>query len=279
MKNKLFWLILVLGVIAIIFSFVKKPTQENIDFKPLEVNVGDEFTYLSYDNKMYVLNYMIKDVTGDGTNDMVMVIGEKEKVEDLMAKNMDIVVYEPNEKQFYNMNLKNANGEMPKIESYDVTGDGILDIILCANDGSGCIIVRIASNRNGEWKEILKAKDNKGIAFQGQFQDGFKANVTCNPYVKEMSLDVCDKKENYITNGFYDESGRLLQSDSKITTTPFVQLDFVQLEGCFGIQTMQRIIGFNQDDILDEITVIWKYENGKWVAKEAKGNLVGNLLY
>lgn len=279
MKNKLFWLIIILGVIAIIFSLVKGPTNEGTDFKPLEIDAGDEFTYIDYDNKMYVLNYMMKDVTGDGTNDMILVIGEKENVDDLMAHNMDLVIYEPNEERFYNLRLKNMEGTMPKLEAYDLTGDGILDVILSANNEDGSLNVRVVTFENGDFKEIMKAKDNKGIIFAGQFADGFKGNIKNNKYNKEVMLDLTDRKENYVTNGFYDESGRLLKTDGKIKTTNFVSLEFVQLDGYYGIQTMQRIIGFNNEDLLDEIIVIWKYENGKWVVKEAKGNMIGNILY
>lgn len=279
MKNKLFWLILILAICAIIFSLVKGPTEESVEFKPLEINVGDEFSYIDYDNKMYVLNYMMKDVTGDDTKDMVMIIGEKEKVDDLMANHMDLVIYEPNEQKFYQLNLKNMNGEMPKIETYELTGDEILDIILSANDTNGNINVRVASYNNGDFKEILKAKDNKGVVFNGQFLDGFKANIKCSKFSKEATMDLKDRKENYISNGFYDESGRLLKKDNKIMTSNFVKIEFVQLDGYYGIQTTQRIIGFNNEDLLDEITVIWKYENGKWIAKEAKGINIGNILY
>ena len=279
MKNKLFWLILILGVFAIIFSLVKGPTDEKIYFKPLEINVGDEFNYIDYSNKMYVLNYMMKDVTGDGTNDMILVIGEKENVDDLIAKNMDIVIYEPGDEKFYNLKLKNMEGNMPKLESYELTGDDILDVILYANNDDGSLNVRIATYENGEFKEIMKAKDNKGIEFLGQFEDGFKGHIKNNKYNKELQLDLSSRKENYVTNCFYDESGRLLKTDAKITTTNFVSLEFVQLDGCYGIQTVQRIVGFNNEDLLDEIITIWKFENGKWSAKESKGNMIGNILY
>ena len=53
----------------------------------------------------------------------------------------------------------------------------------------------------------------------------------------------------------------------------------MQLNEYYGIQTVQKIVGFNNDDLLDEITSVWKYENGKWNVKEAKGSVVGNLLY
>ncbi|MBQ9315040.1 MAG: hypothetical protein IJ220_08660 [Clostridia bacterium] len=279
MKNKLFWLILVLAICAIIFSLLKEPTKDNIDFKPLELNVGDEFTNIDYDNKMYVLNYIVKDVTGDGTNDMIIVVGEKEKVDDLLANNMDLVIYEPNEGSFYNLKLKKMNGEMPKLETYELTGDDVLDVVLTANDINGNLNIRIASMDHGDFKEILKAKDNRGIVFSGQFVDGFKTNVKNNKYAKEAIIDLSDRKENYITSGFYDESGRLLKIDSKITTSNFVKLEYVQLDGYYGLQTTQRILGFNNEDVLDEITVIWKYEKGKWVVKEAKGNNIGNILY
>lgn len=278
MKNKLFWLILILVVIAIIFSLVKEPTEESSDFKPLELNVGDEFTYLDYKDK-YVLNYMMKDVTGDGTNDMIIVIGEKEKVDDLMANQMDIVVYEPITEIFHPLKLKNMSGEMPKLETCELTGDGILDVILSASDGNGNINVRVASLINGEWKEILKAKDNRGIVFTGEMMDGFKASLNCAKYSKNLEIDLKDRKENYVSNGFFDESGRLLKTDSKIITSSFVSIEYVELDGYYGIQTVQRILGFNEEDLLDEITTIWKYEDGKWVAKEAKGNVVGNILY
>ena len=279
MKNKLFWLILILTVCAIIFSFVKEPANKSVEFKALELNVGDEFSYIEYNHKMYVLNYMMKDVTGDEIKDMIIVIGEKEKVDDLTANNIDLVIYEPNEKKFYQSKLKNMNGKMPKIDTYELTGDDILEIILTVNDEIGNMNVRIVSYYNGELKEILKTKDNRGIVFNGQFLDGFKASIKCNRFSKEAKLDLKNRKENYVTNGFYDESGRLLKNDAKITTSNFTRMELVQLDGYYGLQTTQRMIGFNSEDLLDEITVIWKYENGKWTIKEAKGNHIGNILY
>ena len=118
-----------------------------------------------------------------------------------------------------------------------------------------------------------------GIVFTGNFIDGFKAYLKCSKFNKEVNMDLSDRKENYITSGFFDDAGRLLKSGAKITTTSFNNVEFVQLDGYYGLQTIQKIIGFNNDDLLDEIIVIWKYENGKWNVKEAKGNIVGNLLY
>lgn len=279
MKSKLFWLILALGLIAMIFSTVNNKNTENGEFKPLEINVGDVFSYIDYDNTMYVLNYMMEDVTGDGKKDMIIVVGEKSSIEDINASNMDIVVFEPTSEMFFNLKLKKLNGEMPRLQTSELNGDGVQDIILTVDNENGNIMMRIASWQNSEFKEIFKAKDNKGIVFNGEFMDGFKVYLKCSQYNKELNVDLQDRKENYVTKGFFDESGRLLKSGVKVTTSGFCSIEFVQLDGYFGIQTVQRIIGFDSDDLLDELTVIWKYENGKWNVKEAKGNVVGNLLY
>ena len=280
MKGKLAWIVIVFIIIAIIFSIVdnNKDTVTK-EFKPLEINVGDEFTYIDYENTMYVLNYSMEDVTGDNTKDMIIMIGEKESIESTNAKNIDVVIYEPNENKFYNLKLKKYDGNTPRIDLYDLTGDNILDIVLSVNDDKNNILIRIVSIQNNEFKEIFKERDNKGIVFSGNFIDGFKAYLKCSKYNKEINLDLQDRKQNYITNLFFDEAGRLLRTDVKISTTSFCKIEFVQLDGYYGLQTSQRIVGFDSDDLLDEINVIWKYENGKWNVKEAKGNVVGNLLY
>lgn len=278
MNGKLFWLIIALIIIAVIFSVVGNNGESAEDFKPLELEVGDVFTYIDYSDTMYVLNYAMVDVTGDEVKDMIIMVGEKESVDAVSAMNIDVVIYDPSEEKFYNLNLKKYNGESPRIETYDMTGNGILDIILTVNTYNGAE-VRIVSMQNMEFKEIFKAKDNKGITFTGNFLDGFKAYVKSAKYGKEVNLNVEDRKVNYVSKGYYDESGRLLKENVKISTSGFSSVEIVQLDGYFGLQTTQRILGFDEDDLLEEIVSIWKYEDGKWKLKEAKGNKIGNLLY
>lgn len=279
MRSKFFWLVLVLCIIAFIFSFVSKNTNDTTDFKPLEINIGDEFSYVDYGSKMYVLNYLMDDVNGDGTKDMVIAIGEKEALEGTFSKNMQLVLYEPNTETFYSTKLKKFDGELPKIMLYELDGNPNKEIVLLANNESGNIIMRILTWQDEKLEEVFKARDNKGVIVTGNFVDGFKVYLKCNKYKKEVNLDLVDRKENYVAYGFFDESGRILKDDVKVTTSGFTSVDFVELDGFYGIQTKQRIVGFNDDDLLDEIVVIWKYENGKWTVKEAKGSKIGNLLY
>lgn len=279
MKSKFFWLVLALCIIAFIFSFVSKNTNEADEFKPLEVDIGDKFSYVDYGNDMYVLNYLMEDVDGDGTKDMIIAIGEKETLEDTFSQNMQIVLYEPNTETFYSTKLKKFDGELPKIMLYELDGNSNKEIVLLANNESGNIVMRIVTWQGEKLEEIFKARDNKGVIVAGNFVDGFKVYLKCNKYKKEINLDLVDRKENYVAYGFFDESGRILKDDAKVTTSGFTSVDFVQLDGFYGVQTKQKIVGFNDDDLLDEVVAIWKYENGKWAVKEAKGSKIGNLLY
>ena len=86
--------------------------------------------------------------------------------------------------------------------------------------------------------------------------------------------------KSLIENGVFDNSGKYLISDnSKIKTSGFVEFEFVQLTGSMGLKTKQRIITNDIKNIIDEISIIWKYEDGKWQIKEAIGLKLGNLLY
>ena len=89
--------------------------KEKEEFKPLELNVGDIFTGIEYSNTMYVINYMIGDVTGDNEKDMIIAIGEKETVDSLFATKVDIVLYDASSKTFKKSGIKNFNGQNPKI--------------------------------------------------------------------------------------------------------------------------------------------------------------------
>lgn len=275
MKLKfVFVLIILLALIAIFNNVSTKEMKEN--FKPLELEIGDEFTGGDYDSGLVVINYAVGDVTGDGKNDMIIIIGKKD---DTFATDVDIVIYDAKDDKFISGDLKKCSVKAPKIYLNDINGDGICDVILIGENEDNTKNVRILTLLNGESKEIFKVKDNKGLTFTGKFVDGFKANIVARSIKFERTIELDDKKQNYVTSGFYDESGRVTASKNSISTSNFIEVEFVELSDYNGIKTTQRIKGFDNLDILDIVTVIWKYEDGKWNIKEAKSEKMGNLLY
>ena len=86
-------------------------------------------------------------------------------------------------------------------------------------------------------------------------------------------------KNTFIEAGNVDESGKVTADDKSVSTTAFQTVEMVSLDGKKGIQTTQFIVAFKGNSILDEITTVWRYENGKWQVAYASGNRVGNLVY
>ena len=277
MKMKTIWFIVILVVFITMIINVTS-NNEKAEFIPLELNIGDEFTGLEFKNAMYVINYLINDVTGDNEKDMIILVGEKETIDSTYSKNVDLVVYDTVSKTFFNAGLKKFQGDMPKIILSDLTGDGINEIIITLENNTKEKDVRIISNNNGTLKEILGVKENKGINFYGEMIDGIKAHVRCNKLNKELYIDLTDKKSELITNKKIDESGKIISENKKVSTSGFKTIELVEINGQKGIQTTQIITAFDNTEIVDEITAIWKYEEGKWQIKEVRGIKVGNLI-
>ncbi len=278
MKMKIIWFIIILLVVTTIFinlSFNK----EQEEFKPVEINVGDIFTGIDYPNAMYVVNYAIGDVNGDGENDMIIAIGEKESVESLKVEKVDVVMYDTKAQTFSKAGIKNFNGKNPKLILSDLTADGINDVICILEGEDASKTMRVVTMKNNSLKEIFNARDNRGLVFVGEMIDGIKAHLRCGKISKEMYLDLQDKKNDYMQTNKVDESGKIICDNKKIVTTGFCDIQVIEINNQKGIQTTQRICAFEEKDIIDELTVIWKYEDNKWQMKEARGMKLGNLLY
>lgn len=279
MKIKAVWFVTILLIVATIFiNMSTSPKKEN-DFKPLELNVGDEFNEIEYQNKMYVINYKIGDVTGDGENDMIILVGEKDETDEMKSKKIDVVIYDTSSKTFIKTGIKNFNGQNSKIVLNDLTGDEKLEIIVILENSDNTKNIRVVTMKENEAKEIWGQRENRGIIFVGEIIDGVKAHLRCGKIGKELYLDLNDKKDDYISTKKIDESGKIICENKKVITTGFTSVEIVKLSDKYGIQTTQRICAFEDNDILDEVTVIWKFENGKWQMAEAEGTRVGNLMY
>jgi len=277
-KRKIILTLVAIAIIALAFSILNK--EEEIVESPINIEIGQEFKGLKYSETKYVLNYKISDINGDKTNDVIIFVGEKEDVSSEKVKNADIVYYDGALQKYINTELKNFNGATPRLELADVTGDSLNDIIAILNTEDGDKTIRIITLTNETLKEIFKAKDNKYITFSGKFVDGFKVNITNRKLNINKELNLTNNSAGLIENGIFDKAGKYIgEAGVKIKTTGFVQLEFVQLTGAMGISTKQRIITSDNKNIIDEIEIIWKYEEGKWQIKEAKGVRLGNLLY
>lgn len=278
MKMKTIWFIVILLIVATFFINLSLDKEE-AEFKPLEMNVGDVFTGMDYSNTMFVINYIIGDVTGDNEKDMIIAVGEKEAADSMLARKVDIVIYDNMNRNFEKTGMKNFSGQNPKIILSDLTADGINDIIITLDNEDNTKNMRVITMKGGSLKEIFNQKDNRGLVLAGEIIDGVKAHLRCGKISKEMYIDLSDKKTDYIATKKVDESGKVICENKEVVTSGFKTIEIVEINEENAIQTTQMINAFDNTEILDEITTIWKYENEEWQMKEAKGIRVGNLLY
>ena len=277
-RRNIIIILIVIGVIA--FALSKIDNKEKDPQPPIQIEIGQEFTALESSNTQYVLNYKIADLNGDSVNDVVILVGEKESADTNNAQNVDIVFYDGAIQKYNNANLKKLEGESPRIEIADLTGDSYADILVILNTEEKAKTIRVVTLENGNLKEIFKAKDNQFIRFTGNFIDGFKVTLSNRRLNINKEIDLASLSDILVENKVFDTSGKYIDNENnKIKTTDFVEVELVQLSGSMGIKTKQRIVTVDGKNIIEEISIIWKYEDGKWQIKEAIGLKLGNLLY
>ncbi len=281
MSKKIAWISVILLITIIVLIKAFSNNGEEKDFKPIDKNIGDEFTELSYPNKMFIINYKVDDVNGDSENDMVLLIGEARDgngVSNENINNMDVVIYDSVGGKFLKAGADKLIGKNNKIEIGDFTGDQVKDIMIIT-ENDGVMKIRIFAFEFGKLKEIWKERNNKGLLFNGEFIDGFKVRVKNEKLNLDVKLDVANRKDEYMSNNVYDKSGKLIGEKKNVITSGFKTVDVVKLNDRNGTRTTQVVYGINNNDIIDEIQIVWKYNDGRWQMVEARGMKLGNLLY
>ena len=274
MRRGFVFIILLIVVFMLIFN---NDNGKVPDFEPLEIEVGEKFEYLNYNKDMFVLNYEIADINADGEKEIVLIIGEKTEETDYY-KNIDIVMYVKEDSTFFIGKLKNYEGSQPKIYLKDIDGDSVQDIVVITSLENMSNSMRIITIKNGEVKEIFKEKEGKGLEIDGQILDGFKAKVNIKKLKKDLEIYLSENKQNYVSSGFYEENGRLKTDKINVTSAGVYNIEFVKIDNQIGIKYTERIKGFDNLDIIDQLEVLIKYDKGDWIIIEAISENAGKII-
>ena len=276
MRRGFVFVILLIVLALIIFNNADR-NKDMSSFEPLEIELGKKFDYLNYSNDMFVLNYEIADINNDGEKEIILIIGEKSEEADYY-KNIDVVVYNKRTSTFTVGKLKNYEGSQPKIYLKDIDGDSTQDIVVITSLENMSNSMRIIAIKNGEAKEIFKDKEGKGLEISGQILDGFKAKINMKKIKKTFEIDLSENKQNYIASGFYEENGRLKTDKINVVSAGVYNVEFINIDNQVGIKYTERIKGFDNLDIIEQINIIIKYKNGSWIVLEANGERIGKAV-
>ncbi|MGO0063216.1 hypothetical protein ACTID9_24860 [Brevibacillus fluminis] len=228
---------------------------------------------LPFAQSMTVLDATQIDVTGDGEADDVLLLGHKEKADDLYSTDVTVVVKDGKAKTYAKLSVGKVDGGYePKMTSMDFNEDGASDLFVqLANGGSGgTSTYSLLTFAGGKGKELVpQEKLSEGITLEAKFIDGFKVQVTNKLTGKTSTIDISAGKEAYLDAGIYDKAGKLLipvkgAYDGYSALTPQIQPD-----GTIALAGVQQIWGAAHADTIGIAKTVWALENGQLTLKEA----------
>lgn len=207
-----------------------------------------------------VIGQLDSDVTGDGVNDRVLLMGKRiDKAGSYIAE-MSIVVtdLDGNNELRTCLPKESDSGYDPVLKAMDFTGDSVPDVFISSS--KGCYV--LYSLRGGQAKLLLDTTRKIEPEFTGKLLPGYKAQITiCG---KSTTIDLREHKNIYDEKGYY-KNGRLVKS-MDMRSGPFIQANPVDTDkdGIYEIQTTQDVPGITNCGYIAEIVSILKWENGGW---------------
>ncbi len=248
----------------------KGSEQPSVDWK-----AGQTFAVpaVNLGGNAYVVHSAQADVNGDQVKDQIVLVGMKEKADDIYASQLHVVVQDGKTKIFSKTDEKDFGGYEATLFVGDFTGDKVADIMVTApTGGSG----GITDHRIFSWKEnkpttIFSDRENQGVLMKGKFVDGFKVEATVTTLSKNITIDASANQDLYVAQEQYRKDGKLLQP-MEVEANPYSQLTAVDYEGddVYELEGHQRVTGFYNADTISNIRSIWAYKDGKWSLAEAE---------
>lgn len=237
-----------------------------------DFNIGERFIVpgVAQEDNVYVIDASKADVTGDGVEDQVILVGAKlESPQDIYSENIAIIVKEGKTEKYLKNTYDKFNGYVGEKSLFigDFTGDQVSDVMVTAGTGGtgGYMNHLIVTFKDNQSKIVFDEEDNLGIKIDGEYIDGFKAAINVKELHRDFLLDLSVNKDDYIKLGIYDENGKIL-NETKPYMGPFINLkpSFIDSDGVHMLKGTQRIVGAWNADSLSFVESTWKYEEGDW---------------
>ncbi|SDM44909.1 hypothetical protein SAMN04488137_0183 [Fictibacillus solisalsi] len=246
--NLLLFLILLITAGSPIHATPLDPQTENIDSKS--------------GSSIFVIDQRKMDVTGDKRPDIVTLMGEKEKQENIYSENLFLIFQDGATRRFTTLNL-NDGGYHPNIQFFDFNGDRIPETYISAETGGrgGTSVFHLVSSKNNHVVEI-PVPSSLGIS--GRFTDGYHATILVKNTGKITSINLAERKQKYETSEVY-KNGTLIKP-IKISANKFSMLTPLDVngDGVFELRGVQRISGIANGDSVAFADSIWKYKFMRW---------------
>jgi len=169
---------------------------------------------LSLPDGSYVVHRETCDINADGENEDIYVYAHKKSEEDVFCEDVNIAVIDA-EGLLRRTNYSGVSGSILQTCISDFNGDGKKDILVILNNGDKhmCIIGDFAHSIP---KNIISAKDLKGLQMKLHFIDGFAVSAELENG-QMFSVNVSAQKEVLKKKGFFSDDGKYLNGTPVIS--------------------------------------------------------------
>ena len=200
-----------------------------------------------------------RDISGDGKNDSLTIIGIP--YEDGISYLKEIYLHvDVTDGKKYKIDLK--SGFDPTINFIDLNHDGVDDLFISIPTGgsgglSNYFLYTLAND------QLVDIGIPDSLTITSQFQDGYKATMSIENTGESYTFDLKNRKKEYIRLGLY-QNGKL-NEPTELMVDPYSLLKPVKLKnGKFGLKGIQQISGAYHADGIAFVESKWDYGNGKW---------------
>lgn len=281
------------SVLLCCFFYLLLFAQTGAGANPQEYQVGQKLSVpgLQLPEDTYILQVQKADVSGDGTEDTVMLVGQPLKDNPSFYKMVNVVVRDGKTGAFSSlspMQVKDyLQGYEPTMFLGDFTGDRLKDVMVTvATGGSGATSNHlITSWKNNKPVVIFGENENMGLKIKGRYLDGFKAELHSEVLKKTFIIDLSGLKKLYIDAKIYAPDGKYIYQDpspgpNNIFSDPYSSLVPVEVDndGVYDLQGKQNVWGPIHIFTFTTVSSTWKYKDKQWTPIDAQYTLTYSIM-
>ncbi|MFY0543936.1 hypothetical protein [Brevibacillus sp. H7] len=205
------------------------------------------------------------DVTGDGKNDQVKLLGKRFEQASPFFQSLLVHVDNPvTQKQSV---FTAEGGYGPKLEFCDFTGGKVNEILLSADTGgSGGIVIYSLFSLKGDNPVTLTVPPP--LTIDGQFADKYKVNLTMKETNKAYTIDLRDRRQQYDQLGLYRKEKLVKPTGVMPNAYHLLKPVDSNRDGVCELQGVQRVAGVANADTIAYVTSLWKWQEDKWMLQD-----------
>ncbi len=206
-------------------------------------------------DQKYVLDYKMGDVTGDGREDEVFLIGSKPSGADSpFVDQIELVIRDGATKKYTKVRLKENSGYNPVLFLGDFTGDSVEDILVSIDSGgSGAIgYYYIYSWLDNKPRMLFDfERFNKDYNYLVKYRDNYVVEVISEKLKEKYFIDIRTRGADYLSEIYHKDGKLKAPIDGFVNPISGLYPIDIQRDGIYGLFILQKIAGrYNADSFL-----------------------------